>query len=75
METIKVAEDFGGIGACTQAFKRTGLPFEIVDYVEINQNAVKSYNAINNTNYEPEDITKWDKDIVIDFLMHGSPLH
>ena len=74
-DKIKLAEFFGGIGAMTQAFKRSGLSFEIVDYVEINQNAVKSYNEINDTNYEPQDITKWDKDIVIDFLMHGSPLH
>lgn len=74
MEKIKVAEFFGGIGACTKAFKRLGIPFEVVDYVEINEHAVRSYNAINETNFEPQDITKWNKDLQIDLIMHGSPL-
>lgn len=73
MEEIKVIEFFGGIGACTQAFKRIGIPFKVIDYVEINQNAVNSYNAINDTNYEPQDISEWDKDLQVDFIMHGSP--
>lgn len=34
---------------------------------------MRSYNAINGTNFEPQDITKWDKDIDVDFIMHGSP--
>ncbi len=70
---IKVLELFGGIGACTQAFKRLNIPVEVVDYVEIDKYAVKSYNAINYTNFEPQDITKWDKDVTVDFIMHGSP--
>lgn len=73
MEKIKVLELFGGIGACTKAFKRLGIPFEVVDYVEIDESAVKSYNAINNTNFKPQDIKQWDKDIDVDFIMHGSP--
>ena len=44
-----------------------------MDYVEINEAAVRSYNAINDTNFEPQDISKWDKDIEVDFIMHGSP--
>ena len=70
---MKILELFGGIGACTQAFKRLGIPFEVADYVEIDKYAVKSYNAINDTNFETQDITKWDKDIEVDFIMHGSP--
>lgn len=70
---IKVLELFGGIGACTQAFKKLNIPIEIVDYVEIDKYAVQSYNMINGTNFEPQDITKWDKDIEVDFIMHGSP--
>ncbi len=73
MIDIKVLELFGGIGACTQAFKRLNIPVEIVDYVEIDKYAVKSYNAINGTSFEPQDITKWDKDVEVDFIMHGSP--
>jgi len=70
---IKVLELFGGIGACSKAFKRLGIDTEIADYVEIDKYAVASYNAINGTNFEPQDITKWDKDIDVDFIMHGSP--
>lgn len=73
MEKIRLLELFGGIGACTKAFKRTGIPFEVVDYVEIDQSAVNSYNAMNGTNFEPQDIMTWDKDIKVDMIMHGSP--
>lgn len=73
MEKLKVIELFGGIGACTQALKRIGIDFEVVDYVDIDKYAVKSYNAINDTNYEPQDIAKWDKDIKADLIFHGSP--
>ena len=72
-EPVKVLELFGGIGACTQAFKRVGVPFEVVDYVEIDKYACKSYNAINGTDFKPQDICEWDKDIKVDFIMHGSP--
>ncbi len=72
-EPVKVLELFGGIGACTQAFKRVGIPFEVVDYVEIDKYACKSYNAINGTDFKPQDICEWDKDIKVDFVMHGSP--
>ena len=70
---LKVLELFGGIGACTKALKRLNIPHKVVDYVEIDKYAVKSYNAINETNFEPQDITKWDKDIDVDLIMHGSP--
>lgn len=70
---MKVIELFGGIGACTQALKRLGVETEVVDYVEIDKYAVKSYNAINGTEFEPQDITQWDKDVKADFIMHGSP--
>lgn len=70
---IKVLELFGGIGACTKALERLGIEYEIVDYVEIDKYAVKSYNAIHNTNFEPQDICNWNKYVDIDLIMHGSP--
>ena len=70
---LKVLELFGGIGACTAALKRLGIDYEIADYVEIDKYAVASYNAMNGTTFEPQDITKWDKDIQADLVMHGSP--
>lgn len=70
---MKILELFGGIGACTKALKRLGIDYEIADYVEIDKYAVASYNAINNTNFVPQDICEWDKDIEVDLVMHGSP--
>lgn len=70
---MKVLELFGGIGACTQALKRLGIDVEIADYVEIDKYAVASYNAMNGTHFEPQDICEWDKDIDVDLIMHGSP--
>ena len=70
---IKILELFGGIGACSKALERLGIDYEIADYVEIDKYAVKSFNAIHNTNFEPQDIREWDKDIEIDLIMHGSP--
>ena len=70
---LKILELFGGIGACSKALERLGIDYEIVDYVEIDKYAVKSFNAIHNTNFEPQDICKWDKDIEVDLIMHGSP--
>ena len=73
MKNILILELFGGIGACTKALKNIGMNVNVVDYVEIDKYAVKSYNAINGTNFEPQDIKEWDKDINIDLIMHGSP--
>lgn len=70
---MKILELFGGIGACSKALERLGIDYEIVDYVEIDKYAVKSFNAIHNTNFEPQDITQWDKNIGVDLIMHGSP--
>ena len=70
---LKILELFGGIGACSKALERLGIDYEIADYVEIDKYAVKSFNAMHNTNFEPQDITTWDKDIEADLVMHGSP--
>ena len=70
---IKILELFGGIGACSKALEKLGIDYEIADYVEIDKSAVKSFNAIHGTNFEPQDICKWDKDIEVDLIMHGSP--
>lgn len=70
---LKVLELFAGIGACSKALKNLGIPHEIVDAVEIDKFAIKSFNAIHSTNFEPQDITKWDKNVDVDLIMHGSP--
>ena len=73
MEKLKVLELFAGIGACSKALERLNIPHEIVDAVEIDKYAIQSFNAIHKTDFEPQDICKWDKDIEVDLIMHGSP--
>ena len=70
---LKVLELFAGIGACSKALERLGIEHEIVDAVEIDKYAVKSFNAIHNTNFEPQDICEWNKNVDVDLIMHGSP--
>ena len=70
---LRVLELFSGIGACSKALENLGISHEIVDSVEIDKYAVASFNSIHGTNFEPQDITKWDKDIDVDLIMHGSP--
>lgn len=71
--TLRVLELFAGIGACSKALEELGIDFEIVDAVEIDKYAIKSFNAIHNTNFESQDIKDWDKDIECDLIIHGSP--
>lgn len=73
MNKLKILELFSGIGALTKALERLNIEHEIVDAVEIDKYAVASYNAIHNTNFEPQDITKWDKDIEVDLICGGFP--
>ena len=70
---LKVLELFAGIGACSKALERLGIEHEIVDAVEIDKYAVKSFNAIHNTNFEPQDICEWNKDIEVDLICGGFP--
>lgn len=70
---LKVLELFAGIGACSRALTRLGIEHEVVDAVEIDKFAIQSFNAIHGTNFEPQDITAWDKDLEVDLIMHGSP--
>lgn len=70
---IKVLELFAGIGAFSKALEKQGIEHEIVDAVEIDKDAIKSFNAIHGTGFPAQDISKWDKDIEVDVIMHGSP--
>ena len=70
---IKVLELFAGIGACSKALENLGIEHEIVDAVEIDKYAIAAFNAIHGTNFEPQDIREWDKDLEVDLLVGGSP--
>lgn len=74
IEEINVLELFGGIGAIRKAFIRQKIPHRIIDYVEVDKNCVKSYNALYGEDFKPQDIVKYHPpDERIDFVMHGSP--
>lgn len=70
---LKVLELFAGIGACSKALTNLGIPHTIVDAVEVDPYAIKSFNAVHGTNFEPQDVKEWDKNIDVDLIMHGSP--
>lgn len=70
---IKVLELFAGIGAPRKALTNLGIEAEY-EAVEIDKNAVKTYNAIHGANEAPKSVVDYEplmKDI--DLLFHGSP--
>ncbi len=54
---LKVLSLFSGIGAFEKALKRQEVPFELVNYCEIDKYASKSYAAIHGVS---EDLNLWD---------------
>lgn len=55
---IRLIELFAGIGAQAKALENLGVPFEHYRVCEIDKYAVRSYNAIHNTDFETSDITQ-----------------
>lgn len=55
---IRLIELFAGVGSQAMALKRLGANFEHYRVVEFEKCAIKSYNAIHGTDFEPMDITK-----------------
>ena len=55
---VRLIELFAGIGSQTMALKTLGVDFEHYRVVEFDEFAVKSYNAICETDFKPIDITK-----------------
>lgn len=45
-QKLQILEMFGGIGSPRVALKNLGVPVKSIDYVEIDEKAVKSYNAM-----------------------------
>ncbi len=70
---VQILELFGGIGAPRVALRNLGVPVKAIDYVEIDQKAVRSYNAIfaKDLEYKTQDVRTWN--LKADILIHGSP--
>ena len=73
METIKILELFGGIGSPRCALRNIGVPVKAIDYVEIDEKAVRSYNAMfgEELKYKTQSVVGYN--LKPDILIHGSP--
>lgn len=71
---LSVLELFGGIGAIRKALIRAEIPHKVVDYVEIDKNCIKSYNALYNEDFKPKSIIDYHPPTQkVNLIMHGSP--
>ena len=70
---IQILELFGGIGSPRCALRNIGIPVKAIDYVEIDEKAVRSYNAMfaDELPYKTQSVVGWN--LKPDILIHGSP--
>lgn len=70
---IQILELFGGIGSPRIALRNLGIPVKAIDYVEIDEKAVRSYNAMfqNELEYKTQSVVGYN--LKPDILIHGSP--
>ena len=70
---IQILELFGGVGSPRVALRNLGVPVKAIDYVEIDEKAVKSYNAMfeSELEYKTQSVVGWN--LKPDILIHGSP--
>lgn len=70
---IQILELFGGIGAPRKALINLGVNHKSIDYVEIDEKAVRTYNAMfeKELPYKTQSVVGWN--LKPDILIHGSP--
>lgn len=70
---IQILELFGGIGSPRIALRNLGIDAKSIDYVEIDEKAVRSYNAMfaDELQYKTQSVVGWN--LKPDILIHGSP--
>ena len=70
---LQILELFGGIGSPRIALKNLNIPVKSIDYVEIDEKAVRSYNAMfaDEIAYDTQTVVGWN--LKPDILIHGSP--
>jgi DNA (cytosine-5)-methyltransferase 1 len=70
---VQILELFGGIGSPRCALRNIGIPVKSIDYVEIDEKAVRSYNAMfsDELEYKTQSVVGWN--LKPDILIHGSP--
>ena len=70
---VQILELFGGIGSPRCALRNLGIPTKAIDYVEIDEKAVRSYNNMFSEElpYKKQSVVGWN--LKPDILIHGSP--
>lgn len=70
---IQILELFGGIGSPRIALRNLGIDVKAIDYVEIDEKAVRSYNEMfqNDLVYKTQSVVGYN--LKPDILIHGSP--
>lgn len=70
---IQILELFGGIGSPRIALRNLGIDVKAIDYVEIDEKAVRSYNAMfeKELTYKTQSVVGYN--LKPDILIHGSP--
>lgn len=70
---IQILELFGGIGSPRIALRNMGIDVKAIDYVEIDEKSVRSYNAMfeDELAYKTQSVVGYN--LKPDILIHGSP--
>lgn len=68
---FKILELFGGIGGPRKGIINLGVNHKAIDYVEIDEKAVRSYNEMFEHLHKPQSVVGYD--LRPDVLFHGSP--
>lgn len=70
---VQILELFGGIGSPRCALRNLNIPTKAIDYVEIDEKAVRSYNNMFSEElpYKTQSVVGWN--LKPDILIHGSP--
>lgn len=69
---VQILELFGGIGSPRCALRNLGIPTKAIDYVEIDEKAVRSYNNMFSEElpYKTQSVVSWN--LKPDILIHGT---
>lgn len=70
---VQILELFGGVGSPRCALRNLGIPTKAIDYVEIDEKAVRTYNSMfrDELPYKTQSVVGWN--LRPDILIHGSP--
>lgn len=73
LKPVQILELFGGIGSPRCALRNLSIPTKSIDYVEVDEKAVRTYNSMfeEELAYKTQSVVGWN--LKPDILIHGSP--